>query len=517
LTERTLSSGPGPREDSIPPESRSAITQPLALGPTARRAALERQELRLSLIRSRRVVAYGIVIWSLSASLDWLAVNWVDPTIRLWVLWTLRGTGTLLFSAILWRFYRRPLPSPALFRLLNTILFTYAAAAVAAMCFEYGGIASPYPHGISCVLLAYGVTNAADWRRGTLMLAFPALSFPIVLGIGALVSPTFRSQFANPALLAVFLQNVFLIFASWFLLVLGGHVVWDLRRQVLEAHDIGRYKLRTRIGRGGMGEVWRAYHPGLKREVALKILRAEPDRFDEALARFEREVRATTELSHPNTIRIFDYGATEDGLWYYAMELLEGQTLGALVKENGPLPSRRALVIALQAARALTEAHEHGIIHRDIKPENLFIVNVSGEGDFLKLLDFGIAKDIGKEGGTLTNIGALMGTPMYMAPEQVRNDVVDARTDVYSLGAVLYKALTGHPPFEKKTSLSMLEAQLMEPASPPSVWLEVSPCLEAVVMKCLEKKPADRFESAAQLAEALTACLRDESIRTQAS
>jgi serine/threonine protein kinase len=242
--------------------------------------------------------------------------------------------------------------------------------------------------------------------------------------------------------------------------------------------------------------------------VALKILRAEPDHFDEALARFEREVRATTELSHPNTIRIFDYGATEDGLWYYAMELLEGQTLGALVKENGPLPPRRAVIIALQAARALTEAHEHGIIHRDIKPENLFIVNVSGEGDFVKLLDFGIAKDVGKESGTLTNIGALMGTPMYMAPEQVRNDTVDARTDVYSLGAVLYKALTGHPPFERKTSLSMLEAQLMEPASPPSVWLEVSPCLEAVVMKCLEKKPSQRFGSAAELAEALTTCLR---------
>ncbi len=387
------------------------------------------------------------------------------------------------------------------------------------MCFEYGGIASPYAHGVSCVLVAYGITYAAPWKRGALLLAVPALSFPVVLGIGALISPNVAQQFRTPALLAVFCQSVFLICTSWFLLVLGSHVVWDLRRQVLEAHDIGRYQLRKRIGKGGMGEVWRAYHPGLKREVAVKILRAEPDRFDEALARFEREVRATTELSHPNTIRIFDYGATDDGLWYYAMELLEGETLGALVKRAGPLPPKRAIVITLQAARALTEAHEHGIVHRDIKPDNLFILQVAGEGDFVKLLDFGIAKEIaaGDAGRTLTNIGALMGTPTYMAPEQVRNDRVDARTDVYSLGAVLYKALTGHPPFERKTSLSMLEAQLMEAPTPPSLWRDELPAsLEAVVLRCLEKKKEDRYQSAEELAKALTACLHDDRVSAKA-
>jgi serine/threonine-protein kinase len=144
-------------------------------------------------------------------------------------------------------------------------------------------------------------------------------------------------------------------------------------------------------------------------------------------------------------------------------------------------------------------------------------VKIAGEGDFVKLLDFGIAKDIGGETGTLTNIGALMGTPMYMAPEQVRNDPVDARTDVYSLGAVLYKAVTGHPPFERKTSLSMLEAQLMEPPKSPSVWGDISPCLEAVILKALQKKPDDRFQSAAELAESLTACLRDEGAQPVAS
>src|SRR5262249_2757478 len=159
--------------------------------------------------------------------------------------------------------------------------------------------------------------------------------------------------------------------------------------------SLGRYKLKTRIGEGGMGEVWVAYHNGLKRDVAVKILRNDDDDdadATQAVTRFEREVRATTELTHPNTVRLYDYGVTDDGLCYYVMELLSGENLESLAARDAPLPSARAIHLLLQAARALAEAHARGIVHRDVKPANIFVTNAGGEDDFVKVLDFGIAK-----------------------------------------------------------------------------------------------------------------------------
>jgi eukaryotic-like serine/threonine-protein kinase len=303
---------------------------------------------------------------------------------------------------------------------------------------------------------------------------------------------------------------VVMIATSWFLLVLGGHVVWQLRRQLFEAREIGRYKLKERIGRGGMGEVWRASHVGLKRDVAVKILRSGSDHIDEAVARFEREVRATTELRHPNTVRIHDYGTTDDGLWFYAMEYLEGETLGALIERESPLDAQRTIRIALQVGRALAEAHEHGIVHRDVKPENVFLTEVAGERDFVKVLDFGIAREIASAPGeTLTLVGSVVGTPAFMAPEQATGANAEPASDVYSLGAVIYKCLTGHAPFEKATDAAVLEAQLSEPLPPMSAWAQVPPDLEQVVVRCLAKRAEDRYAHGGELADALAACAID--------
>jgi serine/threonine-protein kinase len=257
-----------------------------------------------------------------------------------------------------------------------------------------------------------------------------------------------------------------------------------------------------------MGDVWLAYHPGLKRDVAVKILKPEEqERSTGAQARFEREVRATAELKHPNTVRVFDYGATEDGLWYYVMEFLEGETLAEHVERLGPLPPARAVHIVGQAARALAEAHEHRIVHRDIKPDNIFLTALGGEHDFVKVIDFGIAK-VNRPDGTKTNTGWVLGTPEYISPEVATGECADARSDVYALGAVLHFLLCGRPPFEADNAAGLLFAHVNHSASPPSSVLgrPLPSDVEAVVLRALAKDPSSRYATGAELALALASC-----------
>jgi serine/threonine-protein kinase len=260
------------------------------------------------------------------------------------------------------------------------------------------------------------------------------------------------------------------------------------------------------IGRGGMGEVWEAYHSGLHCNVALKILRPDQDTNPEVVQRFEQEVAAMCRLTHPNTVRVFDYGVTEDGIWYYAMELLEGQTLLELVSGNKRLTVGRALHIAHQVARALAEAHSNGIVHRDVKPENVFITQAGGETDFVKVLDFGIAKLSCEAASTsITRTGAIFGTPTYMSPEAAKGLPMDTRSDVYGLGAVLYCLIAGHPPFQSASPTELLMAHVTTPPPPlrdiPELSIPAS--VDELVLKCLAKNPADRPADAGQVAQAI--------------
>jgi serine/threonine-protein kinase len=218
---------------------------------------------------------------------------------------------------------------------------------------------------------------------------------------------------------------------------------------------------------------------------------------------------ATAELAHPNTVRIYDHGVTEDGLWYYAMELLSGEDLGTLVRHEGPLAPARALHLVRQLARAMAEAHAHGIIHRDIKPENIFVTTLGGEVDFVKVLDFGIAKfDRADGSGRLTTTGFVAGTPAYVAPEVTTGGAADARTDVYGIGGTLYYALTGTIPFRADNARAMFQKHLCEPLEAPSARRgEPLPAdLEAVVVRAMSKQPEDRYAHAGELAHALDAC-----------
>jgi serine/threonine protein kinase len=285
-------------------------------------------------------------------------------------------------------------------------------------------------------------------------------------------------------------------------------VMYGLRAEVREARRLGQYVLERKIGSGGMGEVYRARHGMMRRPSAIKLLRQ--DQGGSAnVARFEREVQLTARLTHPNTITIFDYGRTHDGVFYYAMELLDGATLQRIVDLDGAQPAARVVRILSMACGALAEAHAIGLMHRDIKPANIMLCTQGGEQDVVKLLDFGLVKEfqVGRD-VKLTGDSAVIGTPQYMAPECILDpETVDARTDLYALGAVAYFLLAGRDVFEGKTVVEVCSQHLyQQPASLQSRGIAISPELDAVVLSCLEKDPKRRPQSAAELRERVEAC-----------
>jgi serine/threonine-protein kinase len=286
-------------------------------------------------------------------------------------------------------------------------------------------------------------------------------------------------------------------------------VIFGLRREIRAARRLGQYVLEKKLGAGGMGEVYRARHGMMRRPSAIKLLRGDRAGDTTLLERFEREVQLTARLTHPNTITIYDYGRTDDGVFYYAMELLDGATLERVVEVGGAQDPGRVARILTMVCGALHEAHAIGLIHRDIKPANIMLCAQGGELDVVKLLDFGLVKEFAVDGDArLTAASALIGTPLYMAPESIRDpDTVDARTDIYSLGAVAYYLLAGVAVFDGKTVLEVCGQHLHQPpASLASRGVAVPADLEAVVLECLSKDPARRPQSAAELRRRVAAC-----------
>jgi serine/threonine-protein kinase len=354
----------------------------------------------------------------------------------------------------------------------------------------------------------YALFIPNTWRRAAVIIgaicAAPLLLFAYLW----MTDPVFArvaSEGAGFVVEVTILAGITFLSATY-----GTHMIGSLRREAFEARQLGQYRLCRLLGSGGMGDVYLAEHQMMKRPCAIKLIRPGKANDPQALARFEREVRATAKLSHWNTIEIFDYGRTEDGTFYYVMEYLPGLSLAELVEKHGPLPAPRAIHLLMQACDALGEAHAAGLIHRDIKPGNIFAAQRGGIHDVAKLLDFGLAKPIATTAPVqLTQEGSITGSPLFMSPEQALGDSEpDARSDIYSLGAVAYFLLTGVPPFEGDRPIKVILAHAHEQVLPPSkLRSDIPRDVEQVVLRCLAKNPAERYQSAAALRRALSECV----------
>jgi serine/threonine-protein kinase len=287
-------------------------------------------------------------------------------------------------------------------------------------------------------------------------------------------------------------------------------LVYQLNVAVKRARDMGSYHLVERLGAGGMGEVWRAEHRLLARPAALKLINSEllgssADSRANAIARFTREARATAALTSTHTVSVYDFGVTDDGAFYYVMELLDGFSLETAVRRFGPMDPRRVAFLLGQMCHSLAEAHAVGLIHRDIKPANLFVCRLGRDVDVVKVLDFGLVKELADRGGG-TVAGAVLGTPAYIAPEiALGRPHVDGRADIYALGCAAYWLLTGHPVFESDSAIGLMMAHLDATPVRPSLRTElpIPARLETLVLECLAKKPEDRPQTIEALEERL--------------
>jgi len=442
-----------------------------------------------------------------------------------------RGSAPLLAATVafgaLWFLLRGSPRSPRFVRAVELSTLFVGTAGIAAMAPVMDVIAEPDMIVRSLlidVLLVYAVYVPSTARR-TLVLA--ALMTPPLLGCIFLAFSAWDPAIHDPpaatwpkgapgdmAYPATLMSTVWWAIAVAMAAAFS-QTIYGLRKAVSDIQRLGQYKLETKLGEGGMGVVYRASHAMLRRPTAVKLLL--PDRAGkDAVSRFEREVRRTAMLTHPNTVTVFDYGRTTDGVFYYAMELLDGATLDDVVAHDGPQPEERVIHLLEQAAASLAEAHDAGLIHRDIKPGNIMVVDRGGISDLVKVLDFGLVKDVGEEARgaaasdpALTATNAITGTPLYISPETVTApETVDARTDLYALGAVGYWLLTGTHVFSGRSVVEVCAHHLHTVPDPPSKRLgaPVSEDLEALLLACLAKRPDDRPASANALRERLRAC-----------
>ena len=284
-------------------------------------------------------------------------------------------------------------------------------------------------------------------------------------------------------------------------LAVSSRQIYGLQKDVARAQRLGQYTLEDKIGEGGMGAVYRARHSFLRRPTAIKLIRSQVASAD-TLARFEREVQLTSALTHPNTIAVYDYGRTEDGIFYYAMEYLPGIPLDRLIKDDGPQPAARVVHLLKQICASLAEAHKVGLVHRDVKPANMMLCERGGLYDVVKVLDFGLVKEVSTDDAGLTAAHHIVGTPLYMAPESINgSSTVDARSDVYAVGGVAYALITGQPVFTGKSGVDIIGHHLHSIPLPPSqkLGVAVDPFLERLILSCLSKRPEDRAADAGTL------------------
>ena len=356
------------------------------------------------------------------------------------------------------------------------------------------GLGAPW----GALIVAYGVLIPSSLRhsvvRTIVLLACSFLPELFVLPAIGGIGPGIPTYLAMKGITVLVLSALALY---------GSYRIGELTESLDSARQLGQYVLRQTLGAGGMGTVYLAQHQLLRRPCAVKLIRDDLAGDEATIVRFEREVQAAAALTHPNTVQIYDYGRTEDGTFYYAMEYLPGIALEELVQREGPQPVARVVSILVQLCGALGEAHGRGLVHRDLKPGNVMLCERGGMQDVVKLLDFGLVA--GRRDGRLTRAETVMGTPDFMSPEQARGDGQEtALSDIYSLGVLGYFLLTGRAPFEGRAPMEILAAQRYETPEPiTDRRSDIPPRLAITIMRCLAKDPDERYPNAMALRRAL--------------
>lgn len=432
-------------------------------------------------------------------------------------LWWLRALVLLIVAGSVVLLRQRPSLSLSQLRILELVVFGSVMVQLSLMLLtrianfaannDATSLASVYQQFLMawCVLIfVYGTLMPNTWKRGAAVMIPGALIPFSIVTLQCWFSSDIRSLMsANKASSPLPMPIVAALVATF-----ATHVINSARREAFKARQFGQYRLMEKLGAGGMGEVYKAEHVLLKRPCAIKLIKAASEGDMASIARFEKEVKTTAKLTHWNTIEIYDYGRTDDGTFYYVMELLPGMSLEDIVERHGPLPPERVIHLLRQICGALHEAHSIGLIHRDIKPANIFASQRGGVFDVAKLLDFGLVKERNEKADSGAKFGSFSGTPLYMSPEQASAyEDVDGRADIYSLGAVGYYLLTGQPPFAGQNILELLAAHRNSEVVPPSSLNPViSADLDQVILRCMAKSPDLRFLHAEELGSALAEC-----------
>jgi serine/threonine-protein kinase len=461
--------------------------------------------LREQAIRVQLLYAIGIVLWAINFLLDIrLAPHGDRGPYRLWI--EAAAAASAAIGALIARYAR----------------LTHRTKVEL-------GVALMVPHALALALLNSWTAQPTTMR--------PLSPVTVLILFFGMMAPARPSRILTASLVAATMDpvgvwiahlrglpvpsplNTLLMFHANYvcavLTVVPSRILYRLGRQIREARALGSYELVRRLGVGGMGEVWLARHHLLARTAAIKLIRPEmltsgdPGRASMTIGRFEREAQATAALTSPHTIRLFDFGHTDDGTFYYVMELLNGRDLESLIRSIGPLPPARAMYLLSQVCRSLAEAHAVGLVHRDIKPANIYVCRMGLEHDFVKVLDFGLVKGADRRAGVDVTVDHVtVGTPAYMAPEAILGHDVDCRADVYAVGCVAYFLLTGECVFSGPTSMNLLMQHVQEIPIRPSERseLSISQELDELVLACLEKDRRKRPRDAEAVLELIAGC-----------
>jgi serine/threonine-protein kinase len=490
-----------------------ARTRPLSLRApiaTEEEHALFERRMRLA---SAVIFVLAFGFWVIATtSIAFVAPEKLPMQITSWP--ALVQLGTTAYALLVWAVVRTRRRSPVVLDVLDVV--TAIGLCIGwTLSVVHAPMRSARPEMIALLACSYTLVT-----RAALIPSTPARTAALgVLGLAPVIPVTALFYARYPIDVALPLSPAAYI-AIWAALGVAAttvisYVIYGLRMQIRKAMQLGQYVLEEEIGQGGIGVVYRARHAMLRRPTAIKLLQGSTG---SAVERFEREVQITARLTHPNTVAVFDYGRTPDGVFYYAMEYLEGITLEDLVETHGPQDPARVVHVLLQICGALEEAHGVGLVHRDIKPANVMLTERGGIPDVVKVLDFGLVKERLEADAKLSGVNTILGTPHYMAPEAILDpSAIDGRADLYAVGAVGYFLLTGERVFEGSNLIEICSQHLHQtPVAPSEKRSGIPEALEAAVLSCLAKKPGERPASASALAAVLRACGAGEWTRDDA-